>query len=122
VVEDTAGANPVDEFFHPGAVPNTNNRDNAYALRVQVVEQSYDKVIKSFQGGIDTQKVSAAPYAFPKLPDVVGTRFNGEVVTKKQGSMIVIPVRNMTLKVWTESPTYLSDFNDIILPNLVFSP
>jgi hypothetical protein len=122
VIEEGSGTNVVEDYFHPGAVPNVNNRDNAFALRVEVVSQTYDKVLKTFDNGISTHKVVAAPYAFAKVPSVIGTRLDGEIVLKKQGSMIIVPMRNLTLKVWTESPTYLADFNNIILPNLTFSP
>lgn len=120
--EDGQGINPVDDYFHPEAVPNVVNKDNSFALRVQVVSQSYDKILKGFEGDIKGSKVSASPYAFAMVPSVVGTRLDGEVVQNKRGSMIIVPMRNMTLKVWTESPSYLPDFNTYILPNLSFSP
>jgi hypothetical protein len=36
--------------------------------------------------------------------------------------MVVIKVRDKTLKIYTESTDYMSDFNDIVLKNLTFSP
>lgn len=122
VIEGAPGTTPVDNFFHPHAVPNATNKDNSYALRIQVVQQSYDKVIKAYDNEVSSQKLTAAPYALPKIPNIVGTRFNGQVAQNKQGSLIVLPVRNMTIKIWTESPNFLSDFDKIILPNLTFAP
>lgn len=122
VVEGSSGNTPVDNYFHPAAVPNVDNNDNAFALRVQVVQQTYDRVVKSYESDINSGKLSAAPYALPKVSSVVGLRLDGEVARNKQGSLVVLPLRNQTIKIWTESPIFLSDFNNIILPNLTFAP
>lgn len=122
VVEGQSSGMPVNNFFHPAVVPDVTERKNAYALRVQVEDKTYDAVIKTFKNDIETNKLKATPYALPKVPDTVGTRFDGEVEKDKQGSLIVLPMRNMTLKVWTEAPGFLADFNNIILANLTFSP
>jgi len=122
VVEDGQGSEPVSDFFYPGAVPNADNKDNSFALRVQVVSQTYDKVLRSFESEVKNQKVTSSPYSFAKVPSVVGTRLDGEVVQGKRGSMVIVPMRNLTLKVWTESPSFLNDFTMYVLPNLSFSP
>ncbi len=122
VVEGGAGSVPVDDYFHPAVVPDATERDNAYALRVQIEDKKYDAVLKTYQSDVEQKRLVATPYALPKVPNTIGTRLNGEVSQGKQGSLIILPVRNMTLKIWVEAPTYLADFNNIILPNLVFSP
>lgn len=122
VVEKSTGSTSVDDYFHPGVVPSAEERDSVFALRVQVVGQAYDKVVKEYESGVESGKLTAAPYAFPKVPSVTGLRFSGEIEPNKQGSMVIVPMRNLTLKVWTESPSYVADFDNIILPNLTFSP
>lgn len=116
------GNTPVDDYFHPKVVSDISNRDNAYALRIQVVDRAYDAVLKTYDGAVNTKRLKAAPFSLPGVKNVVGTRLDGLVEQKKQGRLIVLPIRNMTLKIWTESPRYLNDFNKIILPNIVFSP
>lgn len=122
VIEGAKGATPVDNYFHPKVVPNVSNRESSYALRIQVVDKEYDLVLREYKNDTEAGRLSAGPYKLPQVKGAVGTRFSGEVEDGKQGSLVVLPVRNMTLKVWTESPNYLADFNNIILPNLVFSP
>ena len=116
------GSTPVEWYLHPGVVPDTNDRDNTFALRVEVVSQSYDRVMSRFDRLVQSERVSVEPYSLPEVPDVVGSRVNGEVVSDRQGSMIVLPLRDRTLQVWTESADYLPDFENHILPNLSFSP
>jgi hypothetical protein len=45
----SGGGNPVDGYFHLATVPNIQNPVNVFALRVQVVQQSYDQVLSSFK-------------------------------------------------------------------------
>jgi len=122
VRENVAGNIPVDNYFHPHAVPAVDKDENAIGLRIQVVEEAYDKVVKSYEADVRSGRVAASPYALPKVASVVGTRFDGQIGRNKQGSLIVLPLRNVTIKVWTESSNYLEDFNNIILPNLTFAP
>lgn len=113
---------PVEGYFSPGFVPTLNEPANNFALRVTVVQQRYDAVLKEFQNNVKNGKVAVRPYQSPNVPNVVGSRVDGEVANKKQGAMIVMPMRDKTLRMWTESRDYLADFDNIILPNFSFSP
>lgn len=122
VIEDGTRSQSVDGYFHQDVVPDVGSRSSTFGLRVQVVDQAYDKAVKAYDSKVNSGQLAAAPYEFPKVPGVIGMRFDGQVENDKQGSMIIVPMRNLTLRVWTESPNFLSDFNNIILPNLSFSP
>lgn len=123
VVEHTGNTGtPMNNYFQPNAVPDVTDPNNAYALRVQVVSQTYSQVLNQFNGLAQTKKVVVSPYNLPKVPSVIGARVDGQIAANKQGSMIVLPLRNVTLEISTESEAFLSDFNNIILPNISFSP
>lgn len=117
-VEDSSGT-PVQGYFFPGVVPDVTNPSNNYALQVQVLEQTYDTVLQAFQGQTG---ITVTPYSLPKVPSVVGVKISGAILPNQVGTMIVLPVRDQTLEIWTESNAYESDFNNIVLPNLTFSP
>jgi hypothetical protein len=53
---------------------------------------------------------------------VTGVRVDGQIADNIQGSMIILPLRDKTQEIWTESNSFLPDFNNNILPNLTFSP
>jgi hypothetical protein len=38
------------------------------------------------------------------------------------GTMVLLPMRDKTLEIWTESNDYLNDFNTYVLPNMTFAP
>ncbi len=119
-----SGTQPIDAFFNPRVVPAVNDQSAAFALRIQVVGQHYASVLQSIEAQVKSRQVRAAPYALPKVPSVVGVRVDGVVnATKKtNGSMIIMPLRDKTIKIWTENAQFQSDFDNIILPNLSFVP
>ena len=114
----------VDAYFHPAIVPSLASSSSSFALRLKVVGQSYATSLKSIQSLQKNKErpSSVAPYALPKVPSVVGVKVDGGILNEKTGSMIVLPLRSQTLYIWTEGDTYKGDFNNIILPNLTFSP
>lgn len=124
VVVGTSGNQPLDAYFQPGVVPAISDQASTFALRVQVVNQSYVTVANQYNNMVTNKTLTASAYALPKVPNVVGIRYEGVIDTSKKvsGSIIILPLRDKTLKLYTESPTYANDFNTNILPNLTFSP
>jgi hypothetical protein len=118
------GTQPLDAYFNPRAVPAISDTTAAFALRIQVVPQTYASVIQGIEGQVKSKQLKAAPYAFPKVPGVIGVRADGVVnpTKKNSGSMIVMPLRDKTIKIWTENAQFQGDFDNIILPNLSFVP
>lgn len=122
-VDDTGNASAaVDGYFYPGTVPSLTAQSSTFALRIQVLAQQYATVLNNFSGQLQNGKLTASPFKLAKVPSVVGLRLDGQITGTKTGSMIVLPLRDKTLEIWTESSQYSNDFNNNILPNLSFSP
>jgi hypothetical protein len=122
-VSDNTGNDPyVDGYFYPGVVPTVTNDKAVFALRIQVVQQSYSDVLTSFQNSVDEGKITVSPYKLPKVPSVVGSRLEGQVENEKTGTMILLPMRDKTLKIWTNAVQFRGDLDTYILPNITFSP
>ena len=122
VAETDTSSTVLDGYFEPSVVPSILGGVNSFALRVQLVGQTYSDVMLQYTGLATSQKVTVSPYTLPKVASIIGSRINGQIQPNKSGSMIVLPVRDKTLEVWTEDSQYLSDFNNNILPNISFSP
>lgn len=122
IEEDPKSNDTVNGYLHPDVVPSVSETDNAFALRVQVLSQSYDQILNQFSGNAKAGKVTITPFELAKVPGIIGSRIDGQIDAKKQGSIIILPLRNMTLKIFTESNDFKPDFDSIILPNLSFSP
>jgi len=122
-VVDTRNTTPfIDGYFYPGSVPDVTQQASVFALRVQVVDDDYSNVVKQLTSLVQQGKATVTPYKAPKVPSVIGVRVDGQITFAKTGSMVILPLRNMTLKVWTEGPQFENDFNTNILPNLTFKP
>jgi hypothetical protein len=113
---------PINGYFAPNQVPSINDKNNSFALRVYVVQQAYDTLLRPYQQKQQKGSVSIQPYQSPNIPNIVGVRIDGEVQQDKQGAMIILPFRDKTLEMWTESKDYKNDFDTIILPNFSLVP
>lgn len=122
-VADTGNSSiPIDGYFHPQTVPSANDQNSVFALRVQVVNQPYAEIVRNFGTQQKSNGLVISPYSLPRVPKIVGVRVTGKLDNNKVGTVVVLPLRTETLKISTEGNQHLSDFDNIILPNLVFSP
>jgi hypothetical protein len=123
VDESTGGSTDVDGYFYPGFVPAISDNSNAYALRVQIVNQSYSSILQQLTSGNSSgTPIKISPYALPRLSSVVGTRVDGPVgPNTKNGSMVILPLRDKTVQIWTEDTKFQTDFENI-LKTVTFSP
>lgn len=106
-------------YFSPDIVGALDDENSTYALRLQVVDSTYDEVAGDYRSEDGLQ---IAPYALPSVSEVVGVRVTGQIEDNKQGVMVILPLRDKTLKIFTQSTDFVSDFDNIILPNVSFSP
>ncbi|MEK7153716.1 MAG: hypothetical protein AAB834_07215 [Patescibacteria group bacterium] len=119
---ERGGGNPINGYFQPNTVPNVTDVDKTFALRVELVQIPYDQVLNQFKASLSQGKATVAPYTLAKVPSVVGSRVEGQITPRKQGIMIILPLRNMTLKISTESNDFKGDLDTHVLPNLSFVP
>lgn len=113
---------PVDLYMNPDFVPSTVSQNSLFALRVMVVAQPYSQLASSYTAMQKSGKVTISAYELPRNKGVVGSRIDGQISPKKRGAIVLLPLRDKTLQIMTESETFLGDFNNIILPNASFSP
>lgn len=121
VTESDKANVPVDAYFHPGFVPGIQS-GTSFALRVQVTNQSYDQVLKAFEPKVKTNKVRVSAYVPKNVAGITGSRLEGEIETGQQAVMVLIPLRDKTIKLSTEAQQFVGDFNSIVLEHLKFVP
>ncbi len=121
VDESGKGSAPIDGYFHPGFVPGVDS-GISFALKLEVLESSYDKELDKFASAVKKGTVKIAPVTLDKVPSVAGSRADGLVDKDKNGSVVLFPLRDKTIKVSVLSDQFIGDFNDIILKNMSFIP
>lgn len=119
--ESDQGSTPIDGYFNPNFVPGTDN-NASYALRLQVTSDSYDSELQQYDGLVQEGSVTVKPYVLPSVKGVVGVRVEGKITDTNNGVMIIVPLRDKAVKLWTETNQYQGDFGQYILPNFKFSP
>lgn len=118
----TDQSDPINGYLNPDVVPGVES-GAAYALRFKVVGQSYDEVLKEFGGDADGTALNVSPFRAKNVSNLLGSRLVGTISDNpKKVNMVVLPIRDKTLEIWTESDQFVADFNNIILPTLTFSP
>ena len=123
VIDDTNSSPFVGGYFYPNTVPDTQSSTAAFALRLQIVQDSYSNVLSNIQSNVQQGLSTVAPYKAPNVPSIVGSVITGMLPsTNRSGTMVVLPLRNTTLELWTESPQFESDFSNIVLKNFTFLP
>jgi hypothetical protein len=111
----------IDAYFSPNLVPSLTSTNSTFSLRVQVSSQSYSQYVQSLSRSNSSAPAISA-YALPKVPGQIGIQLSGTLPDGKQGTMVVLPLRDKTLLIWTDSTQFLSDFNNYILANFNFAP
>ncbi|MEO7364290.1 MAG: hypothetical protein ABIV43_02165 [Candidatus Saccharimonadales bacterium] len=112
----------VDGYFYPGVVPTLTSQNSAFALRIQVLNQSYSQSLQALSSLQQNGDVTVSAYALPKVPKSVGVKVVGSFQPGKSGEMVILPLRNQTLQLSTESSKFVDDFEQLILPNFSFAP
>ena len=119
--EKESGSVLVDGYMHPGFVPGIKSK-TAFALRIEIFEQDYAQVMRQYITPAAKGAVKVSPYKLKKVPSVLGSIVVGEVEREYQGAAVYFPLRDKTIAIYTLSPSFVNDFNKIILPNITFVP
>lgn len=120
-IDENEQTNPVNGYWHPATVPGLRS-GTAYALRMQVTNRPYSDEVKTYDSMVRQGAVKIAPYVPKNVKGVTGSRVTGEITKGQKDTMVILPLRDKTVRIWTESPDFASDFDNIILANLSFTP
>lgn len=117
VGSDGSNGTNYEAYFAPGVVPPIAGQ-TPYALRITIENKTYDDVLRAYQDTVKKGDLKSSPVT---LQGQTGTRLDGTFSKTVSGSMVLYKIRDSTLEVYTQSPTFASDYNNIILPSLTFN-
>lgn len=120
ISEDIGAVIELDGYIHPNFVPSTKG-NTSFALRFEVVNQTYDAVIRVYESKVKTGKLTATAYRAPKVSQELGVQLTGEIDTQKQGIIVLLPTRDKTIKIWTEGQDFAGDYKTI-MDNFTYVP
>lgn len=125
ITEVATNSNPINGYFNPDYVPDISQAGAAMALRVLVVNSNYSQLLKNFDSQVKQGTITAAPFKAEKVPSTLGSMLTGIIDNSKPTTtitMVMLPVRDKTIQIWTEGPDHVNDFNKIIMPSFSFEP
>lgn len=120
VSEGGSGTN-INGFFHPDFVPDTTGKTPFY-LRLQVLDSAYASELLKFKSQVTSGALKATPFEAEQVKGTVGTKLVGTFPPEKKGTIVLIPLRDKTIKIWTENDAAAGDFENTVLKNLTFTP
>jgi len=131
-IDTTSSNEPINGYYYPGSVPGVSS-GTAYALRVELLTTDYGSTVSALTASSSStsSNLTATAYMPAKLNGVKnalpGTLLTGAIGQDNSGNsingvMLVIPVRDKTLQISTQSQDFTADFNNVILPSLNFTP
>ena len=108
----------IDGYFYPGSLPSVDDASASnYSLRINVVNASYSDTLNTYS----SSDASVVPYSLPKVQCNIGVQIKGKLNNGKTGTLIILPLRTQTLRIWTEGGGFNNEFNQI-LSSLTFIP
>lgn len=113
---DLKNEGEIQYYGHPSYVPAQNVN---YALRMSVTNKSFAQEMKTFEALVKKGDLKATSV---QVSGVKGSRLDGLFKKDQKGSMVVFPLRDKVLKVWTENVEFQGDFDKIVLKSLTFVP
>ena len=119
-VEEKSSGTLLDFYARPELIPGTG-KNVKFALRVQIVDSSYEKEAAKLESGIEKGALTAVAYRASKVPQQLGILVRGEIGNDKRGVFVLLPLRDKTFRFWTEAEEYIEDF-DAIMETVTFNP
>ncbi|MBI3984125.1 hypothetical protein HY346_02385 [Candidatus Microgenomates bacterium] len=111
VEEGSGGDVQLSLTAHPDMIRPEEEFSNGFGLRATMTSTLYTEAIAEFDDAIAEGEVVASAVT---VKGVSGTRYDGTVRENRQGTLVMLPIRDKTFAIWTESKDYASDFTKIL--------
>lgn len=100
-----------DAYLNPGSVPSITSKDSRYALRVSIVNTSYEEILGNFQARVQKGDLKSSP---TKANGQTGTRLDGLFSKDVRGAAVVYKIRDKTAIIRSDADTFKPDFEKLI--------
>lgn len=99
-----------DAYLNPILVPPVSD-STKFALRVEIKQDTYDKVLASYDTAIKKNDLQSSAWSNDHL---TGTRLDGNFSKDIRGSAIIVKMRDRTLTIRTDADVFKPDFEALI--------
>ncbi len=98
-------------YLHPVAVPPISDRSNLYAVRLEIINQDYDDVLRQYEQLLKRGDLSSST---PEYNGHASTRLDGRFSETVRGSVVLMRVRDKTIRLSSDAETFKDDFAQLL--------
>lgn len=118
-VDKSGGDGGFEAYFQQDVVNSLSDSKAPYALRVSISNNTYDQVLSGYNDQVKTGALKSSPIVFDN--GASGIRLDGTFSNSIKGSMVILKIRDKTLRIFSESQLFVPDFDNYILKTLKFN-
>lgn len=115
VQDDGSDRKDYKAFLHPGVVPPTETRGrnsvNRFALRLEVLNTNFDRVLEEYSKRLEDGDIRSSSVEYNGNS---ATRLDGLFDDEIRGSVVLMRVRDKTIRLSTDADTFKPDFADVL--------
>ena len=101
---------------------NVTSAGTSSPIVVQVINSGYTDSLAAYESSIKSGKAKSSAFRLSKLQTVLGTKVEGQLAEGVNGEVVLLPMREKTIKISSSVQDYIPDLNNIILPSFSFTP
>lgn len=116
VAENLTGTTQVDLIATPEFIKVVSDKSVNYALRVTLVNNTYEQTRTSYDQQVKNKKAKSTP---TKVSGIDGIRFEGQYAQGKTGIAVLVPVRDKTMVFTTENTKYQPEFETTLTQSTI---
>mgnify|MGYP000888180471 FL=1 len=98
-------------YFHPISVPPITNKNSRFALRLEIINKNMDTVLNDYQSRLKKGELTSSSTEFNGIS---ATRIDGTFEKELRGSVVLMKVRDKTIRFSTDADTFKPDFQTIL--------
>ena len=98
-------------YFHPISVPPITNKNSRFALRLEIINKNMDTVLNEYQSRLKKGELTSSSTEFNGIS---ATRIDGTFEKELRGSVVLMKVRDKTIRFSTDADTFKPDFQTIL--------
>lgn len=110
---ETSDTNTILDFYaHPEFIPGFD--DTRFAFRAQIIDSPYEDELADYDRAAERGEVKVRAFRPEKVPEQLGAIIEGEIDRDIQGRVVLLPQRDKTIRLVTETEDYLNDYTKIV--------
>lgn len=98
-------------YLHPVSVPSISNSENRFAMRLEILNRNFDDILKQYEAQLKKGELKSSNTEYN---GIAATRLDGAFSKDLRGSVVLMKVRDKTIRVSTDADTFKPDFDAVL--------